>query len=392
MSLTVGSLCSGYEGIGLGLTTAGIEHRTAFVADPDRGASAVLAQRLPDVPNLGDITAVDWRTVMPVDLITAGYPCQPFSMAGKRKGTKDVRHLWPHIADAVRVVRPRWVLLENVAGHRSLGFGRVLADLAALGYVGSWRSVRASDVGAAHKRERVFILAWREGDSPAGLLGGVPAVRPGGRGGADPVLSPLLPTPTARDHKGPDCRGERSDGAARTPAQHSLPRVVLKLFKTPTAQLAVNGGSQHPDKRREGGHGPTLADQVEHLLPTPTVADSRGTRNATSGRKEGSQHHDGWTLGDIAYADRWGEFAPAILRQEVAFGAHAPEPTEPGRTGQRLSPRFVEWLMGVPAGWVTDLAGRTDALRLLGNGIVPHQLAHALHMLAAAYEPVAASS
>ena len=372
MTITVGSLCSGYEGVSLGLTTAGIEHRTVFVADPDPAATKVLAHHLPDVPNLGDITTVDWRTVTPMDLLTAGYPCQPFSLAGQRKGTSDVRHLWPHIADAVRVVRPRWVLLENVSGHRSLGFGRVLADMAALGYVGSWRSVRASDVGAAHRRERVFILAWREGDSPAGLR--LAAIGPGGGHGTDPVLS---------------------------------------LLKTPTAQLAINGGSQHPDKRREGGHGPTLADQVEHLLPTPRATDGtkggpnqRGSsgdlmlpsavtllptptashdgRNATANRRapKPTTATTGWTLNDIAYAERWGDFGPAIARWEAVTGRHAPDPTEPGKTGMRLSPRFVEWLMGLPEGWVTDLVGKSDALRLLGNGVVPQQLAHALRLLA----------
>ena len=100
--------------------------------------------------------------------------------------------------------------------------------------------------------------------------------------------SPQLPTPTARDWKGEGYEGQ-------------LPNAVV-LLKTPTAQLAINGGSQHPDKRKAGGHGPTLADEVEHLLPTPTVADSRGTRNATSGRTDpDSKHHAGTTLNDLVF-------------------------------------------------------------------------------------------
>jgi hypothetical protein len=83
---------------------------------------------------------------------------------------------------------------------------------------------------------------------------------------------------------------------------------VVSLLKTPTAQLAVNGGSQHPDKRRAGGHGPTLADQVEHLLPTPTAMDSRGARNRTSGRKPDSAHHDGMTPLDVFWT---GESTPS---------------------------------------------------------------------------------
>lgn len=385
MTLTVGSLCSGYEGISLGLSTAGIEHRTVFVADPDPGATTVLEARFPDVPNLGDITTVDWRTVAPVDLLTAGYPCQPFSTAGKRKGTKDVRHLWPHIADAVRVVRPRWVLLENVAGHRSLGFGRVLADLAALGYVGSWCSVRASDVGAAHKRERVFILAWREGDSPAGIVGRVPAVRPGRGGGADPVLS-LLPTPRATDT---GTEGRRASEGFRPP----LSEVVLPLFPTPRTS-DTNGAGAH------GNGGLDLRTAVT-LLPTPMAADGGHGRGSSAGNGLRNTAREIAALppaptGDVAA--QWGDYAPAIARWESFVGRPAPDATEPGKQGKpRLSPRFVEWLMGLPAGWVTTgdvylpdvdprpvRLSRVQALRLLGNGVVPQQLAHALHLLVAA--------
>lgn len=99
----------------------------------------------------------------------------------------------------------------------------------------------------------------------------------------------LLPTPRVQAH-----------GAAAAPEPPDLPEAVA-LLKTPTAQLASNGGSQHPDKRRAGGHGPTLADQVEHLLPTPTAMDSHGARNATSGRSslKPSVNNDGWTLSDV---------------------------------------------------------------------------------------------
>lgn len=113
------------------------------------------------------------------------------------------------------------------------------------------------------------------------------------------------------------------------------------------------------------------------------VADSRGTRNATSGRAPGSEHHDGWTLCDVAYADRWGTYGPAIARWEAVTCRAAPDPTVTGKGGRRqLSPLFVEWLMGLPAGHVTDVVTkRGDALRILGNGVVPQAAALALRLL-----------
>ncbi|TMZ53399.1 DNA cytosine methyltransferase, partial [Klebsiella pneumoniae] len=90
---------------------------------------------------------------------TAGYPCQPFSNAGKRKGTDDPRHIWPWIARAIGVLRPRFIVLENVAAHVRRGFDVVSEDLATLGYDTAWSVVRASDVGAPHRRERLFIVA-----------------------------------------------------------------------------------------------------------------------------------------------------------------------------------------------------------------------------------------
>ncbi|MFJ7593193.1 DNA cytosine methyltransferase [Streptomyces sp. NPDC097617] len=110
-----------------------MDGKPVWVADNDPGASRILAHRFPGAPNLGDLTAVDWQRVEPVDVVCGGYPCQPFSSAGLRKGTADDRHIWPHIARALGVLRPRYAVFENVAGHLSLGFDTVLADLAALG-------------------------------------------------------------------------------------------------------------------------------------------------------------------------------------------------------------------------------------------------------------------
>lgn len=155
--MTIGSLCSGYGGLDIGLQSLiGGDVRWHF--EYDKHASKILKTHYPDIPNYGDITTTDWD-IEPVDWITAGYPCQPFSTAGQRKGTNDARHIWPYIANAIRILRPRGVLLENVAGHLSLGFGHVLGDLAQLGYDTQWVCIRAADAGAPHSRRRVFIAA-----------------------------------------------------------------------------------------------------------------------------------------------------------------------------------------------------------------------------------------
>jgi DNA (cytosine-5)-methyltransferase 1 len=158
MTLTVGSLFSGIGGFDLGLERAGM--KVIWQSEIDQFASKVLKKHWPDVPNLGDITKVDWSKIERPDVICGGYPCQPFSTAGKRGGTDDPRHLWPAMHNAICVLRPRYALMENVRGHLSLGFSRVLGDLAEIGYDAEWEVIPAAAVGAPHKRDRVFIVAY----------------------------------------------------------------------------------------------------------------------------------------------------------------------------------------------------------------------------------------
>ena len=158
MTLTVGSLFSGIGGMDLGLERAG--HQVIWQSEIDPYACKVLKKHWPTVPNLGDITTIDWGKVEPVDIICGGYPCQPFSTAGKRNGKNDPRHLWPAMHNAICRLRPRYALMENVRGHLSMGFGDVLADLAKIGYDAEWQVIPAAAVGAPHRRDRVFIVAY----------------------------------------------------------------------------------------------------------------------------------------------------------------------------------------------------------------------------------------
>lgn len=157
--LTVGSLFAGIGGLELGLERAGMEVR--FQVEIDPFCRSVLARHWPNVRRHDDVRtfppspAADWA----VDLVCGGFPCPPVSVAGKRRGSADERWMWPEFARVVRLLRPRFVLVENVAGLLTLGLGDVLGSLAGIGYDAEWTVLRASDVGAPHRRARVFIIA-----------------------------------------------------------------------------------------------------------------------------------------------------------------------------------------------------------------------------------------
>lgn len=371
----IGSLCSGAGGLDLA-----VEHatgaQTIWHAEYDADASKVLAARWPGIPNNRDITATDWAGVEPIDILTAGYPCQPFSAAGQRKGTDDERHLWPYVAQAIRVLRPRLVVLENVAGHRSLGFDCVLADLAGMRYVGSWCSLRASDVGAPHRRERLFVVAhpagdrWDQGRSEsAGFLGRSDAAFGGGEdNGVD-----LLPTPSVADGMGGHLArsGTRGDelllsGVAKAYAEGAL-------LPTPSAADGNGGGRYNSE-----GHQSTLPGTVRDLLPTPRRSDGDGGPNPLAR----AERMDDVETKVIRLGGKWGKYAAAIDRWE-RLTRPAPGPMELSRNGKpRLAPAFSEWMMGWPAGWVTDVGvSRNAQLRIIGNGVVPQQAIAALRWL-----------
>lgn len=156
--MRIGSLCTGYGGLDMAVKAV-FGGQLVWWSDVESGPIAIMEHRHPGVLNLGDLKAVNWWSVPPIDLLTAGYPCQPFSNAGKRLGLDDPRHLWPWIAYAIAILRPRVVVLENVAAHLKRGFRIVAEDLAALGYDARWLLNRASDIGAPHKRERLFVVA-----------------------------------------------------------------------------------------------------------------------------------------------------------------------------------------------------------------------------------------
>jgi DNA (cytosine-5)-methyltransferase 1 len=160
--LRVGSACTGYGGLDMAVMSV-FGGQLVWCADNDRHVAVVLDARHPDVPNLGDLTRLDWHTVESTDVIAAGFPCQDISYNGKGLGIeKGARSgIWKNIVTGIRLLRPKLVVVENVAAIRRRGLDRVLGDLAEQGYYTVWTSVRASDVGAPHRRERVFILGYQ---------------------------------------------------------------------------------------------------------------------------------------------------------------------------------------------------------------------------------------
>lgn len=293
----IGSLCTGYGGLDVAVATV-LGGQLAWCADNDRHVAALLNVRCPDIPNLGDLIRIDWRTVEPVDIVTAGFPCQDISYNGRGAGIeKGARSgIWKNIVTGLCVLRPKLVVVENVAAIRRRGLDRVLGDLAELGYYAVWTSLRASDIGAAHRRERVFILGYQQE--------------------ADSLLAAAY---------------ARSERRARRPRP---------------GQAAGGRSPGGPERPRAS-----------------VVSSAADERTASVGG--------------------WGRYADAIERWTALIGRSPPGPTEHGVWGQtRLSPRFSEWLMGLPDGFVTDLDLPYSAqLRILGNGVVPQQAIAALRLL-----------
>jgi site-specific DNA-cytosine methylase len=170
--ITLGSVFSGIGGLELGLERAGFQVK--WQVEYEDYCNKILAKHWPGVKRYGDIYNVRGSELEKVDCICGGFPCQPFSTAGKRKGTADSRWLWPEFYRIICEVRPRWVIVENVPGLLSIDSGRVFAgilrDIAATGYDAEWRIVSAKDVGARHLRKRLFVIGYVRDTEGAGKL------------------------------------------------------------------------------------------------------------------------------------------------------------------------------------------------------------------------------
>lgn len=161
--MRIGSLFAGIGGFDLAASWVG--WTTAWYAENAKWPAQFMAQTYPGVPNLGDVKRIHWPTVPRVDVLCAGFPCQPSSVSGKRLGTEDPRWLWPDIRRAVGELRCDWLVAENVSGLLDVNGGRafaeVLRDLAALGYDATWDCIPAGAIGAKHWRDRIWLVGHR---------------------------------------------------------------------------------------------------------------------------------------------------------------------------------------------------------------------------------------
>jgi DNA (cytosine-5)-methyltransferase 1 len=347
--LRYGALFAGYGGLELGARSI-LGGEIAWVAENDPGACRVLAARAPAVPNHGDVTTVDWSRVEPVDVLAGGTPCQDVSEAGRRLGfaTGSRSNLWVAMRSAIAALHPRLVLWENVRGATFApaasalepcsgcvgdprggrivlrALGRVLGDLADLGYDAAWTSLRASDVGAPHNRFRTFLLAWRTDTGP----------------------------PT-------DPEGREQQRTLR------------------------------PRTRRSGS--PDRDRRPVRLLGTPLVRDAKGVGpvGGPAFRHNLARHYLAAQV--LTNPIAWGKYEPAIRRWED-LTRPAPPPIADLGHGPQLAAEFSEWMLGLPAGYVTDpdlwadlkpASARRQQLRILGNGVVPQQAAAAYARLLA---------
>lgn len=167
---TVIAFCAGYGGIERGLDLARVEHRVIAYVEIEAFAIANLVSKmesglLPPAPIYTDIKTFPAHLFRgKVSILTGGYPCQPFSAAGKRAGKDDPRHLWPHIRRHIEAIRPARCFFENVEGHISLGLSSVISDLEEDGYLTTWGIFSAREVGAPHQRKRVYIMGDSQHD------------------------------------------------------------------------------------------------------------------------------------------------------------------------------------------------------------------------------------
>jgi DNA (cytosine-5)-methyltransferase 1 len=301
--LSVGSLFSGIGGFDLGFERAGCS--IAWQVEIDPWARAVLTKHWPTVPKHADIRDVGRHNLGPVDILCGGFPCQDISLAGKGAGIAEGTRsgLWSEYVRLIRELRPRYVVVENVAALKSRGLDRVLGDLAASGYDAEWDCIPACAIGAPHRRDRLWIVAY-----PAGVQ-----------------QQPRCEPSRADDARHPGARPV--SGPAGGPALLAHP-LHHRRQECPLPE----GQEWRPvsDAAGRGGAGADVADTLSDArLPRRLGDPSQSTRGRDAGRSALGTHGSHWTV------------EPAVGR--VAHGIPARVDRLRG-LGNAIVPQIAEWI------------------------------------------------
>ena len=378
------SFCTGYGGIELGLRRAGVDVRTVCNVEIEAFVQANLVAkieegRMDNAPIYSDLKTFPAEIFRgKIHGVIGGYPCQPFSSAGKRKGEKDPRHLWPYIREHVRAIRPVWCFFENVRGHTTMGLWRVLSDLEEDGYRTEWGLFSAEETGAPHQRIRMFILAHRGCiRSTIGVSGQV-AGQEGQSEEFNHDSGGQLVNLASEGLEG--CAREsvqgRSEGFARTDGEAKLAHTASR---EPRQSQARNGGQDIG-----GGSEEELADS-ERCGST----ESMQLNADLSTKPSGCDREERQELGATRWPARPGEEQyeweePRVVadsksrRSREGGDEHQErERSESNRGSSEGCDTHTETqseLGGAVDGsacGVDATANRVDRLRLLGNGVVP---------------------
>lgn len=351
------SLCAGGGGLDLGVMLAepGF-HTRAFVEWEDWPRSVLItAQRagyFAPAPIWDDLRSFDARPFHGAfDIVLAGYPCQPFSAAGKRGGANDPRHLWPEVARVIRECSPEWVFLENVAGHVTLGLETVLRELWGMGYTPAAGLFSAAEVGAPHQRLRIFILAHT--DEPASRHR---ELQPG----REQRLHPQGRSAGAGRHQLVDTQGDRWREGWAGPEL---------WFGRDAAPASARGAMANP--------GGTELEGIQRSQRHPggrQVPDGYTALPGGAGlHPPGPGDHTGWAAVLAARPD----LAPALGFDDCLAWARRLAADPQGPVAAAAEPALRRMADG--------LAHRARALRLLGNGVHPLAAAHAWRSIATAH-------
>jgi len=354
------SFCTGYGGLELGIRRAGVDVRTVVNVEIEAFVQANLVAkteegRMDNAPIYSDLKTFPAREFRgKVHGLIGGYPCQPFSSAGKRQGEKDPRHLWPYILKHVRAIRPVWCFWENVSGHTSMGLWRVLSDLEEEGYRTTFGIFSAEEVGAPHQRKRVFILAKLPHASCEGLqrdeLRGACTSQVKGIQGTSESTAKLHQvrngqlgnSASKRPHRGSEnCEGEQSEVLGERLESDEL---ANPTSRQPRQSQARNGGQD-----TSGGSEEELANS-----------------NCDEQTKE--RGDDGEVL-EVSQVEGQ-ELSATLLGGESTQGA-TQWPARPGEEQYEWEEPRVTETQSFMGGATHGTQHRVDRLRLLGNGVVP---------------------